>query len=134
VASFSPCSTTEYQALFQPLAGVSHLIKRRAKAIALGVAVACYLVFLALRGAYRLGLAARDLWVKYELTAKLTAVAGALKSEIASITPLSVRVAEVKAIVAVAQLQLVEFGNSVKSEAKAITEGVGNAPSSGTSK
>jgi hypothetical protein len=108
--------------------------QRRAKAIALGIAVACYLAFLALRGAYRLGLAARALWIKYELTAKLTAVAGAIKSEVASITPLSVRVAEVRAIVAAAQLQLAKFGDSVKTEADAITGVLGNSPSTGTSK
>jgi len=108
--------------------------QRRAKAIALGIAVTIYLAFLALRGAYRLGLAARALWVKYELTAKLIAVAGVIKSEIANITPLSVRVVEVRAIVAAAKLQLIEFGNSVKSEANAITEVLGNAPSSDTSK
>jgi hypothetical protein len=108
--------------------------QRKAKAIALGIAVTLYLMFLALRGAYRLGLAARALWIKYELSSKLTAVAGAIKSEVANITPLSVRVAEVRAIVAAAQLQLAKFGDSVKAEAQAITGVVGNAPSTGTSK
>jgi macrodomain Ter protein organizer (MatP/YcbG family) len=95
--------------------------QHRTKAIALAVAVGCYLTFLALRGAYRLGITARQLWEKYELSAKIAGATAALKTELSNITPISIRVDEVRTFAAVAQSRLANFADSAKSEALAIT-------------
>jgi hypothetical protein len=89
--------------------------------VALVLAVACYLTFLALRGVYRLGITARSLWIKYEVSAKIAAAVAALKTEFDNVQPVSVRVAEVRSFATVAQSKIADFTESTKSEVLAIT-------------
>jgi len=95
--------------------------QRRAKAIALTVATMLYLTFLAARATYRLGMTARALWLKYELSAKIAAAVVALKTEFDAIAPLSVRVDEVRDFADNFKVQALDFSELVKAEAKAIT-------------